>query len=419
MSRRIVIVGGGQAGGRLAQRLAARRAGDEITLICREHMAPYERPPLSKAVLLGSKTPADGLLWPPEAYAAHGVRLLLGSDAVACDRSARSVRLADGAHVDFDVLVLATGARCRRLPAADKLAEGVHYLRDGHDSRAIAEALGPGRRLLVIGGGFIGLEVAAAARMRGCDVVVVELADRLLGRGVPAEIAALIAQQHIAAGVQLRTGCAVSRLEADGAGRPSAAVLSTGETVPCDAVVVGIGIVPETALAEAAGLRVENGVIVGADLRTDDPAIFACGDAASFWHPVFQRRLRLESWKNAEDHAEVIDRRLAGEDAVSNAIPWFWSDQFDLLLRIAGLPQLGARTLTRPLEDDGVLAFHIASDGMLVGAGGLGRSAAVGREVRLAQMLIEARRPADAAALADPAVRLKALLAAARSAPAA
>lgn len=413
MSRRIVIVGGGQAGGRLAMRLAARRTDDRITLVCGEPTPPYERPPLSKAVLLGTKTPQDGLLWPAAAYREHGVSLRLGVRAEAIERTGRILHLADGTALPYEILVLATGGRCRQLPLS-ALPAGVHYLRTDAESLAIAAALAPGHRLLVVGGGFIGLETAAAARMRGCAVTLIELADRLLGRGVPAEIASLIGQRHAAEGVALRLGCGLDRFTTDSAGRLVGAVLTTGDTIVCDTAVIGVGIEPETGLAAAAGLTVENGIRVGADLRTDDPAIYACGDAASFWHPVLERRLRLESWKNAEDHAEVIDRRLAGEDAVCSAIPWFWSDQYDLLLRIAGLPQLAAHTVERGIEDGAVLMFHLGPDGSLLGATGLGRSGAVGREVRLGQMLIEARAAPDPAALADPAVRLKTLLAGTR-----
>jgi 3-phenylpropionate/trans-cinnamate dioxygenase ferredoxin reductase subunit len=261
----------------------------------------------------------------------------------------------------------------------------------------------------VIGGGFIGLEIAASARARGCDVTLIELGPRLLTRGVPREIADIIAGRHRAAGVRVVLGARLAGVETQG--DQHAVVLDDGTRIACDGVVAGIGAVPETALAEAGGLAVENGVRADETLRTSDPEIFAAGDCCSFPHPLFNgRRIRLEAWRNAQDQGALAARNMLGADEPYATVPWFWSDQYDLSLQIAGLPDEGAEAVARGLGDGAAMYFHRAGDGRLVGASAVGPIAKVAREVKLAEMLIARQARPDPALLADPGVRLKELL---------
>jgi 3-phenylpropionate/trans-cinnamate dioxygenase ferredoxin reductase subunit len=407
--QRIVIVGGGQAGGRLAQLLAADDRC-EITLVAREPHPPYERPPLSKGLLLGTATFETCLVWRGADDAWTRVERRLGVAADAIEREAKAIRLANGERLHYDQLVLATGSSARRLicPGSDLAA--IHRLRSIDDALAIGAHFAEGKRLVIVGGGFIGLEVAACARAGGLDVTVVEASDRLLGRVVPPEIAGLLAERHAAEGVALKMRTMVERFIGDGRGAVKAVELSCGQTLPCDLAVVGIGAEPETALARSAGLDVEVGIRVDASLRTSDPSILACGDAATFWHPLFEQHVRLEAWQNAEDHARVAAGVLSGMPAICESVPWFWSDQYDLALQITGLPHLGSSTVTRRLHDGAAILFHLGPTGRIFGATGLGAPDSIGRDMRLAQALIAARKHPDPAGLRDPDARLKSML---------
>ncbi|MCB1497330.1 MAG: FAD-dependent oxidoreductase [Bauldia sp.] len=407
---RIVIVGGGQAGGRLAQALVAAARPFSITLICREPHPPYQRPPLSKGVLLGTASLDDCLIWPPDDRAWKAVDLRLGVSATSIDREARRVHLEDGKSVAYDRLVLATGSRVRRLSVPGSDRGNIHCLRSVDQAQEIAKHFARGKRLMIVGGGFIGLEIAASARLRHLDITVVEASDRLLARVVPNRIASMLASRHRAEGVRLHMGAMVEEFETDVRGVAKAARLSSGEMLPCDLAVVGVGVAANVELAEAAGLATEVGVRVDASLRTSDPAIFACGDVATFWHPVFDRFVRVEAFQNAEDHARVIAGVLEGGEAVCDTVPFFWSDQYDLSLQIVGLPHLGSSTVTRQDNDGAVILFHLRADGRIVGATGLGTVGAIGRDIRLAQALIAARSYPDPAVLSDPGARLKTLL---------
>jgi 3-phenylpropionate/trans-cinnamate dioxygenase ferredoxin reductase subunit len=341
-----------------------------------------------------------------ERAAALGIELVLGTEATAIDRAARAVVLADGRTLPYSRLLLATGARPRRLTLPGH--EQALYLRRFDDALVLRPLLRSGARLAIIGGGFIGLELAAAAAARGCAVTLAEVQPRILMRGVPAEIAAVIAARHRAAGIDLRTGIGIERIE------PGAAVvLADGSRIAADAVIAGIGAVPETALAEAAGLTVDNGIAVDATLATADPAIFAAGDCAACAHPLYGgRRIRLEAWRNALDQGALAARNMLGRGEAIRAVPWFWSDQYELTLQIAGLADEGRTMVARDLGDGAQLLFHLAADGRLVAASGVGPLGKIAREVRLAEMLIAQRAAPDPAALASPAVRLKTLLAA-------
>jgi 3-phenylpropionate/trans-cinnamate dioxygenase ferredoxin reductase subunit len=401
----MVIVGAGEAGARAATALREEGWDRPITLVGGEIHPPYERPPLSKAALLAETEPVATTVLSQDRAAALDIALVLGTEATAIDRAARAVVLTDGRALPYSRLLLATGARPRRLTLPGH--EQALYLRRFDDALALRPLLRPGVRLVIIGGGFIGLELAAAAVARGCAVTLVEAQPRILMRGVPAEIAAVIADRHRAAGIDLRTGIDIERIE------PDAVVLADGSRITADAVIAGIGVVPETALAEAAGLAVDNGIAVDATLATTDPVIFAAGDCAACAHPLYAgRRIRIEAWRNAQDQGALAARNMLGRGEAIAAVPWFWSDQYELTLQIAGLADVGRTMVARDLGDGAQLLFHLAADGRLVAASGVGPLGKIAREIRLAEMLIAQRATPDPDALASPAVRLKTLLAA-------
>lgn len=406
--RGVVVVGAGECGARAAFALRERGHAGPVTLIGVERHLPYERPPLSKDVMAhdapGIRTIADA-----QRFEAAGIRLLLDAEVVAIDRPARSVRLGDGASVPYDTLLLATGARPRRLA----LAEGSRhclYLRTHDDACAIAARLNPNARIAIIGGGFIGLELAAAARRRGCAVTVIEALPRLLARAVPAEIAAVVEEMHRAQGVDIRCGAKVAAIADVGAGVEVR--LGEGPAVAADLCIVGIGAIPNAELAAAAGLAADNGVCVDEFLRTGDPAIFAAGDCCSFPLAVYGgRRVRLEAWRNAQEQGALAAANMLGANEPHTAVPWFWSDQYDLTLQISGLPDEGVHVVRRDLGAGALLLFHLAGDGRLVAASGIGPGNAVARDIRLAEMLIARRASPPAEKLASADIRLKSLLA--------
>ena len=271
------------------------------------------------------------------------------------------------------------------------------------------DRLRPGARLAVIGGGFIGLEIAASAIERGCSVTVVDIAPRVLMRGVPEEVATLVAARHREAGVDFRLGVGIARI----AGDPGAmsVILADGEAIACDGVIAGVGAVPETALAHSADLDLDNGIKADETLRTSDPHIFVAGDCCSFPHPLYGgRRIRLEAWRNAQDQGTAVAKNMLGANLAYAAVPSFWSDQYDQTLQIVGLPDAGVTTVKREAGAAGVLFFHLAADGRLVAASGIGPAGKIARDIRLAEMLVEKRVAPDPVALATPDVRLKSLL---------
>jgi 3-phenylpropionate/trans-cinnamate dioxygenase ferredoxin reductase subunit len=407
MAEAMVIVGAGEAGARAAIALRETNWAGPITLIGEEAHPPYERPPLSKAVMTSEESPSAPFILREGQLNEQNITFERGAEATAIDRGAHSVTLADGRILRYERLLLATGSTARRLQLP--VAHGVLYLRRFDDALAIRSRFRPGGRLVVIGGGFIGLELAASARTRGVGVTLLELAPRLLTRGVSSAMAEKIAAKHRDAGVDLRVGVSLAAIESDGDG--NSVLLSDGARIQCDCVVAGIGAAPETRLAEKAGLAIENGIRVNAQLRTDDLDVYAAGDCCSFPHPLYaDRRIRLEAWRNAQDQANVVARNLIGGEETYKTVPWFWSDQYDETLHIAGLVDEGSSTVRRDLGD-AALEFRLADDGRLVAASGFGPISRVARDVRLAEMLIAQQARPSAAALAAPDVKLKSLLA--------
>ena len=404
----MVIVGAGEAGARAARALREHGWDGAITLIGEEPHAPYERPPLSKAVMTAEGEPPLAESLSAAKAAELRIAFLHGTRAAGIDRAARQVILADGGAIPYARLLLATGARARRLDVPG--AEGALYLRNMTDALALRARLRAGARIVVIGGGFIGLEIAASAVARGCGVTLVEAAPRILMRGVPEQIAARVAARHAAAGVALHVGTGIEAIRAVGARHVVA--LADGRELVCDGVIAGVGAMPDTDLAGACGLAIDNGVRADAGLRTSDPEIFAAGDCCSCPSALYDgRRLRLEAWRNAQTQGDAAARAMLGEAVSYNAVPWFWSDQYDLVLQVAGLPDAAARIVQRDVGDAGLLFFHLAADGRLVAASAVGPLSVV-REVRMAEALIARRAYPDPAALATASVPLRSLLAA-------
>ena len=326
-----------------------------------------------------------------------------GVAATAIDREAHEVVLADGGRIPYRKLLIATGAKPRRLSIPG--AERAMLLRDFPDTLALRRVFTAGARIAVVGGGFIGLELASSAAKLGCQVAVIEAQPRILLRGVPEEIAAIVAARHLEAGVGIITSARIAEIAADGV------ILADGRRIAADILIAGIGAAPATELGERAGLAMDNGIDCDDHMRTSDPDIYAAGDCCSFPHPVFGgRRLRMEAWRSAQDQAAIATANMAGGDRRFEAVPWFWSDQYDLNLQIAGLPDEGRRVVRRPLKDGAFILCHLKEDGTLVGASGVGRGNLIARDVKLLELLIGKKAQPAEANLADPEFQLRTLL---------
>jgi 3-phenylpropionate/trans-cinnamate dioxygenase ferredoxin reductase subunit len=403
MPERVVIVGAGQAGAQVAVSLRQLGFGGRITLLGEEPHLPYQRPPLSKGYLSGEMALERTHLRSEGYYEKHRIDLRLGMRAARILRRERAVVCADGRRLEYDALAICTGTAARPLPLPGVDLPGVFYLRTLADSDAIKAALRPGAEAVIIGGGYIGLEVAASLRKLGGAVTVIEALDRVMNRVVAPPVSAFFAAEHTRHGVEVVTNAAVAALAGDG--RIARVVSVDGRTFAADLVVIGIGAVPNDELARAAGLEVDNGIVVDAFGRTGDPAIFAAGDVTNHPNAVFDRRLRLESVHNAMEQAKAVARAIAGQPQAYADVPWFWSDQYDLKLQIAGVGDPEDELILR--GDPASRAFsclHLRG-GRLVAIDCINR----GADFLAAKKLIAERRPLDRAQAADPEIRLGAL----------
>lgn len=397
----VVIVGAGQAGAACAAKLRASGFDGAVTIIGEEPAPPYQRPPLSKAYLLGEMEEERLWLRSADFYADQGIALRLGAKVDAIDVAARRVTVG-GDAVAYDDLVLTTGSMPRRLPAAvGGDLGGVHTVRTLADVDAMRGEFVAGRRLVIVGGGYIGLEAAAVGAKLGLDVTVLEMAPRILQRVAAPETSDYFRALHGAHGVKILESTGLERLL--GEGRVSGVRLANGRELPADFVIAGVGIVPATALAEAAGIAVENGIACDAYGRTSDPHVWAAGDCASF--PWKGGRLRLESVGNAIDMAECVAENICGAGRVYEAKPWFWSDQYDCKLQIAGLNTGYDRIVTRAGEG-GAVSFWYYRGAELLAVDAMNDS----RAYMVGKRLIEMGKSPDAALVADPSVELKGLL---------
>ena len=403
----MVIVGAGHVGGRAAQTLRESGWTGPVMLIGAEPHLPYERPPLSKALLTGERTAAQCALRAPESYAAEGISHIV-STVDAIDVAARQITLVDGRRFAYEALLFATGGSPRWIDIPGAHLPGVLGLRTLDDAAALEPRLLAGAHIVIIGGGFIGLEVAASARSRGCRVSVIEGAARLLGRAVPESVGAGVLALHRDHGVDVRLGVAPSAIALNGSRLD--VQLADGSVLCADTVIVGVGIAPAIGLAQAAGLATARGVLVNAELQSSAAGIYAAGDVAEFPSAFSGEPIRQETWHNAETQARIAARNMLGGHEAYTEMPWFWSDQYDHQLQVAGEPALGLTSVTRPLGGGAAMYFHLDAQGRLVGVSGFGPVSAVAKELKLARLLLERRAQPAAAQLADPGVKLKSLL---------
>ena len=363
MSEHFVILGAGQAGAQAAATLRQRGFAGRLTLVGSEPYPPYHRPPLSKKFLAG-ELPLERMLIKPESFfAAREIDLLLNTTAETLHLDAREIALSNGPPLAYDKLLLALGSEVRRLAVPGHELPGVHYLRTVADVQDIRADLAEGKRLVIVGGGYIGLEVAAIAAQLGLDVTVVEAADRLMARVVSATVSEFYQARHAAAGVAVRCNTAVTAFT--GTERVEAVHTAAGDELGCDVVIAGIGVLPVTALAERAGIACANGIQVDEFTQTSATNVFAAGDCTNHPNSVLGRRLRLESVQNAADQGKAAARNMLGDRHPYAQLPWFWSDQYELKLQIAGIPSGAEQQVLRGEPAADAFAVFYLADGQV------------------------------------------------------
>ncbi|MYX34741.1 FAD-dependent oxidoreductase [Streptomyces sp. SID8377] len=398
-----VIVGGGLAAGKAAEALRENGYDGRLVLIGDEPDRPYVRPPLSKGYLLGKETRDSIFVHPDDWYDKHDVDLRLGTPVTGLDAGAKEVELDGGQRMPYTKLLLATGSTPRRLPVPGADLDNVLYLRRVGDSERLKAAFTAGARIVVIGGGWIGLETAAAAKQAGADVTVLEAEELPLLRVLGREAAEVFAALHTDHGVVLRHGAQVERITGSG-GRADGVQLADGTRLPADAVVVGVGITPNVQLAEAAGLEVRNGIVTDAHLRTSAPDVFAAGDVANAYHPFLDRHIRVEHWANALNQPATAAQGMLGGDAVHDRLPYFYTDQYDLGMEYTGYVEPGGYDRVVFRGDKAArefVAFWMAGDRIQAGM-----NVNVWDVIEPVRDLITSRAAVDDARLADPQVPL-------------
>ncbi|MCY4541064.1 MAG: FAD-dependent oxidoreductase [Rhodobacteraceae bacterium] len=400
--KNVVVVGGGQAGFSTAAKLRSLGCDARITLVCAENELPYQRPPLSKKYLLGDFARERLYLRPASYYRDNSIDLLLGQRGRRIDPGAKRLEL-DATSIEYDELVLATGSIPRRLPAViGGNLEGVHTIRTVADIDSLQPEFQPGRRVLVVGGGYIGLEAASAAVVCGMEVTVIEAADRILQRVACPQTSSFMAEVHRQKGVDLLEACGLEKLL--GSSRVEAAKFTDGTALEVDLVVVGIGIVPDSGLAAQAGASAELGIVVDSYGRTSIPHIWAAGDCTVF--PFRDRRIRLESVQNAIDQAECVAQNILGAEREYLPVPWFWSDQYDAKLQIAGLGFGSNRILSRLGRTSDSVSFWYMKDDRVLAVDAVNDP----RSYMIGKRLIEMDKRVDGALIEDASVNLKVLL---------
>jgi NADPH-dependent 2,4-dienoyl-CoA reductase/sulfur reductase-like enzyme len=398
-----VIVGASLTGAKAAETLRAEGFGGAVVLIGTEDERPYERPPLSKGYLLGKDERESIFVHEDGWYAENDVDLRRGTTVISVDRPGRRVMLADGEPVPYDRLLIATGASPRRLDIPGGDLDGVLYLRTVADSERLGAALRGGGQVVIAGAGWIGLETAAAAREYGCEVTIVEPEAGVLQRALGPELGEVFADLHRSHGVTFRFGEGLSEVTGSG-GAVTGAVTSTGEELPARTVIIAVGVRPNVELAAQAGLEVDNGILVNEGLRTSDPDIFAAGDVANAFNTLIGRRIRVEHWGNALASGPIAARSMMGQDAAYDWVPYFFSDQYDLGMEVAGLPDPGSydEIVYRGEKDSGEFIAFWLSDGAVVA----GMNVNVWDVNDDSQALVRSGEPVDAERLADPDVPL-------------
>ena len=405
MSETFVIVGASHAAAMLAPSLRQQGWQGRIIVVGAEASIPYHRPPLSKDFLAGEKTLDEILIRPAKVYEKSEVEFILETSVESINRDNKTVRLSNNETLSYDKLALTVGSKVRKvnLPGVD--LDGVFYLRDLKDVERISAHISPGANAVIVGGGYIGLETAAVLNRKGMNVTVLEMMERVLQRVTAPVVSEFYTRIHEEEGVSIRCGIGVTGFK--GNGRVAKVLCSDGSEFPADLVIIGIGILPNTALAEAAGLQVDNGIVVNAQAQTSDPDIFAAGDCTYHHNTVYARWVRLESVQNATDQSRVIAGAVCGKEMSYNAVPWFWSEQYDLMLQIAGLSQGYDEIITRgdPGNGRGFAAFYLSA-GRVIAVDAVNRP----QEFMFTKKLIPAQKTVDKIKLADNDVPIKELL---------
>lgn len=397
----IVIVGAGHAAGQAAASLRQEGFEDEIIIIGDEAHIPYQRPPLSKAYLSGEQGIERVYLRPEKFYADKNITLKVNTAVTAIDTAARTVTTDAGETIGYAKLLLATGGRARKLSIPGSDLSGIHYLRTIADVDAIRSDFGEGKKLVIVGGGYIGLEVASVAVKHGLEVHVLEMEERILQRVTTPEMSAYYDQLHTGRGVHIHTATMVSGFSGNG---HVSAVACGDQSFPADLVIVGIGIIPNTEIAEAAGIECDNGIVVDDHCRTSAPDVYAAGDCTNHPNPLLNRRLRLESVPNAMEQARVASANMTGGDKVYASIPWFWSDQYELKLQMVGFSADGDTQVLRGDMASNQFAVFYLKDGKVVAADAVNSP----KDFMICKQLIG--KEVDTATLADPQADLKSLM---------
>jgi len=403
LTNRVVVVGAGHAAGQLATSLAQHPYDGPVTLIGNEPYLPYQRPPLSKKFLAGEVDVERLFIRPESFYADAGIDLRLDTHVDSLDREARRLHTSAGDVIDYDKLVLALGSRVRRLRVDGTDLEGVHYLRNIADVSAIRDDFAKATRVIVIGAGYIGLEVAAVARQAGLDVTVLEIADRVMSRVVSPEISDFYQIEHTNQGVKLRLSTGVKSI--NGKKRVKSVTTSDGEEIAADVVIVGVGIVPNTELATAADLEVDDGIVVDDRCVTSDPDIYAIGDCTMHPNAIFDRNMRLESVHNAVEQAKIAAANLCGIEERYCDVPWFWSDQYDLKLQIAGLSDGYDDVIIRGNPAERSFSCIYLRENRIIAVDAINAP----RDFVHSKQLIASQAAVDASRVADADVELKSL----------
>ncbi|RWI89925.1 MAG: ferredoxin reductase [Mesorhizobium sp.] len=410
--RGMVIVGAGHAGVSAALALRASGWRNTITLLETQDVLPYERPPLSKSVLRGERTIEDHRLFMPGRMEEYAIEFRRNARVAAIDRDERHIILSDGQTIAYERLLLAPGAVARPLSVPGSDCPGVLTLRDAADAARLRERIriNPRSRLAIIGGGLIGLEVAASARALGCAVTVIEVGRRIMMRTLREEIACRVQSCHEQAGVEFRLGRRIVSIV--GGDEVRGVELDDGSLISSNTVLACVGASPRVELAKEAGLAIDNGIAVDRHLRTSDPFIYAAGDACAFeWEGG--HRTRLECWKTANDQGKTAGRNMLGMSEVYLPEPWLWSDQYDKSIQVAGYPDRSRQDVDRLCQDQSHLIFHLGEQGEVVGFSGFGSQRQVGHGVKVAKLLMQHRVRPSPADLGDASVDLRSLLGAA------
>lgn len=399
-----VVIGGGHAAGRAIEAMREVGYTDTITLIGAEDELPYERPSLSKDLIINEKSNGVTFINDSNWYAEKNVELVLGTIVDKLDKKNKTIKCTDGRVFTYKKLLIATGARVRRLNIPGTEHPSIHYLRTLNDAKLLSSQLARGKRLVVIGGGFIGLEVAASACLRGATVSIVESGERLIGRAVPPLISQYMASRHKLEGAHFYFNATPLKIERD-KNNFNLIVLDNGSIIEADLVVIGIGVEPETSLAANAGLAVDNGILTDSFCKTSDSAVYAAGDCTNHFNSLLDKRIRLESWQNAQNQAIVAAHNMCGKKKIYSEIPWFWSDQYDINLQVAGSPDCWSAPILRGDIDSGSFILFNLEDGIITAVAGIN----AGRDMSFARRLIYSKNKFTETMLTDLSLSLRQL----------